>query len=222
MYAFVDQPGLLIAFLPVGPFQQNQSMIACKNTGKAALVDCGADPTPFLKLAKERGFVVEKLLQTHAHIDHVAGLPATKAVLPDAPLHLHRLDIPVYEDVPQRAQMYAQFGFHVKSLPAIDIFYEDGDIVELGELRIQVVHTPGHAPGHVCLEIIGHNAMVGGDLLFRQSIGRTDLPGCNWDDMVKSLKRIMTFPDDLRILPGHGEPTHIGFERRANPFLNGI
>lgn len=222
MYIFKDQPELLIAFLPVGPFQQNQSIIACKNTGMAALVDCGDDPKPFVRLAREQGFVIDKLLQTHAHIDHVAGLPQTKALYPDAPLHLHPLDIPVYEDVPVRAQMYAQFGFKVDSLPPIDVFYQEGDVVALGDLRLRVMHTPGHAPGHVCLDVQGYDCVIGGDLLFFQSIGRTDLPGCDQDDMVRSLKRILTLPDATKVLPGHGQPTSIGNERKTNPFLQGL
>lgn len=219
MYAFVDAQDVIIAFEPVGPFQQNQSFIGCKRTGQAALVDCGAPPNAFLRFAKENGFRIENLYLTHAHIDHVAGLGPARAALPDAPLHLHPLDRPLYEAVPRQAQLY---GFPVPPLPPIDVWYEDDAVIAVGDLRFEVIHTPGHAPGHVCLYERTQACVIGGDLLFRQGIGRTDLPGADPNAMVESLRKILTLDDAVQVLPGHGEPTTIGFERKANPFLQGI
>ena len=219
MYAFVDQAELLVAFSPVGPFQQNQSLVVCKKTGKAAIIDPGGDPDLFLAIANERQVEIVAILLTHAHIDHVAGLGPTKDRLPNVPIFLHPLDKPVYEAVPKQG---AAYGFPVPPLPSIDHEYEEGEIVDIGDLRLQVLHTPGHAPGHVCLQILGLNAMIGGDLLFRQSIGRTDLPLCDPSAMTQSLRRILTLDNAVRVLPGHGQPTTIGFERENNPFLQGL
>lgn len=203
---------------PVGPFAMNQALIGCKKTGKAALIDSGDRPDAFIQAAKTSGLTIEKLLQTHAHIDHVAGLAATKRALP-LPLYLHQDDLQIYEFVPQQAKMY---GFPVEDLPPIDHFYAENEIIEIGDLRLEVLHTPGHSPGHVCLYERTHGIMIGGDLLFRQSIGRTDLPLCDPQKMMQSLKRVMELPDEVVVFPGHMEPTTIGFERTMNPFLRNL
>lgn len=218
MQILLDESDIVVAFTPVGPFGMNQSIVGCKKTGHAALIDSGDAPDRFLAFAKSRGLTITKLLQTHAHIDHVAGLAATKRAI-DAPLYLHPLDQPVYDLVPQQGRAY---GFPVEALPLIDIFYEEGDLLAVGDLVFRVLHTPGHAPGHVCLLNDAHNLMIGGDLLFRESIGRTDLPGANHAHMMESLKRVAALPEATRVLPGHMEPTTIGYERQYNPFLRDL
>lgn len=218
MKPLIETDHVVIFSRAVGPFAMNQSLIACKTTGKAALVDSGDAPDLFIAAAKAHNLEIEYLLQTHAHIDHVAGLAATKRALP-LPLYLHKDDLPIYEFIPQQAKMY---GFPVEALPPIDHHYEDGDVLEVGDLRLEVMHTPGHAPGHVCLYERTRGILIGGDLLFRQSIGRTDLPLCDPQAMMRSLARVMQLPDNVVVLPGHMEPTTIGYERTMNPFLKNL
>lgn len=214
-----DSPTLFIASMPVGPFAMNQHIIADPRSGNAALVDAGGAPEPFEACLDERGFTLSMLLQTHGHIDHVATLRQTWAKYPDLHCYMHPLDMMNVE----RAESYGQMiGFPIEAPPRPDRELAEGDVIELGELRWNVLHTPGHAPGHVCFYEEGEGALIGGDLLFKQSIGRTDLPGCDPREMVRSLRRIMTLPDQVRVFPGHMGDTTIGEERRANPFVRGI
>lgn len=211
---------LFVACRPVGPFAMNQYLVACAETRRAILVDAGSDSADFLDLARRRNLHVEAIWQTHAHIDHVAGLAATRRALPDAPILMHPDDLPVLQSAPLVARMY---GIPLpEPLPMPDQLLADGDALVLGNRRFEVLHTPGHAPGHVCFLDAQANLALCGDLLFRDSIGRTDLPGCDPRQMTDSLRRILTLPDATRVLPGHMDDTTIGRERRSNPFLSAL
>lgn len=212
-----DTP-LHIASAPVGPFAMNQYLLVDATSGDAAIIDSGGDPRPFVDHAREAGAQVTFLLQTHAHIDHVAGLSATRDLV-DAPIFLHDDDLPLYESVAVQARM---FGMRLDPLPTPDRSFAEGDVVAVGSIELTVLHTPGHAPGHVCLWARDAGVLFGGDLLFRMSIGRTDLPGSDPRAMARSLERILTLPDDTLVLPGHMDVTTIGHERRHNPFLRDL
>ncbi len=214
----IDATSLHIVSAPVGPFAMNQYLLVDDKAGAAAIVDSGGDPAPFVAHATAAGASITDLLQTHAHIDHVAGLGATRELV-DAPIWLHDDDLPLYQGVTAQARM---FGMRLDPLPPPNRSWVDGDIVQVGSIELTVMHTPGHAPGHVCLWAREHGVVFGGDLLFRGSIGRTDLPGSDPRAMVASLQRILTLPDDTLVLPGHMEPTTIGRERRHNPFLRDL
>ena len=218
MRVFIDQPDLLLAGMPVGPFAMNEYLIACPRQNKAAIIDSGADPAPFLELAHQRGLDVVELLQTHGHIDHIAELRQTRDAT-GCKVRMHPLDLDNLRIAPQYGKM---IGFAIEHQPDHDIDLAEGDTINLGDLSLDVMHTPGHAPGHVCFHERNKNVLIGGDLLFRMSIGRTDLPGCNHDHMIASLRRMLELDDAVRVFPGHMDPTTIGFERRANPFLQGI
>lgn len=221
MNVLLENEHIVIVSQPVGPFAMNQLLVGCKRTHNAALIDAGAAPDDFIRAAADHGLTITHLLQTHAHIDHVAGLPETKKALP-LPLHLHKEDLPVYQQVPLQAKMLPHLGLSIGALPDIDHFYTDGETISVGELSFEILHTPGHSPGHVCLYAKEARVLIGGDLLFRQSIGRTDLPLCDPQKMMHSLRRVMELPDDVMVFPGHMEPTTIGFERRMNPFLQNL
>lgn len=221
MNVLLENDHIVIVSQPVGPFAMNQSLVGCKRTNTAALIDSGASPDAFIRAAEDRSLTITHLLQTHAHIDHVAGLEETKSKLP-LPLYLHKDDLPVYEAIPMQAKMLPQLGLNIGTLPPIDHYYTNDEILSVGDLRFQVLHTPGHAPGHVCLYEKDQRVLIGGDLLFRQSIGRTDLPLCDPQKMMESLKRVLELPDDVMVFPGHMEPTTIGFERKMNPFLQNL
>ncbi len=208
----------LIAGVPVGPFQMNQYLVACTATGDAALIDGGAPADDFVAFADARGLRITRVLQTHGHVDHVAGLASIARTL-QIPIALHPEDRPLYDAAPLVARMY---GFACDPPPAPDQDLADGDQIALGQLRLDVWHTPGHSPGHVLLVETARRFCMAGDLIFAGSIGRTDLPGCDEDAMMRSLRRALTLDDAVALFPGHMAPTTIGRERRTNPFLTGL
>lgn len=212
---FCHEP-YLIAGRPVGPFAMNEYVVGCTRTGEAAIVDSGGDPRLFLDFCDDRGLRITRLLQTHAHVDHVAGLKATKAAT-GAPILLHPDDAPVYASAPASGLF---FGIRIDAPPPVDHDLSDGDVIQFGDVRLEVLHTPGHCPGHVCFVDRDAHHVLAGDLLFKGSVGRTDLPGAEPDQMGPSLSRIFTLDDDFRVYPGHMEPTTIGHERATNPFLD--
>jgi hydroxyacylglutathione hydrolase len=204
---------------PVTQFQQNQSLLGCKKTGEAAIIDAGGRPSPFIEAAERKGLEVWHLLQTHGHIDHVSGLKETKELLPAALLYLHPDDLPVYDSVSEQSRM---FGVDCDlPLPDIDKHLEDGMTITVGEIDLEVVHTPGHSPGHVIFVNRQHQFVIGGDLLFENSIGRTDLPLCDSSAMENSIRKLynLGLSDDCLVFPGHMSMTTLGEERKNNQFV---
>ena len=202
--------------IPNGQFVENCYLVIDEATRQCAVVDPG----------EEAGLIVHKLRAadvepaaiwlTHAHIDHVMGVPRLKAET-GAPVYLHPADLPLYEAVPDQA---AWFGLSAPRLPAPDRGFAHGDVLRLGNLEFRVRHAPGHSPGHVVL--VGPDAVLGGDVLFQGSIGRTDLPGADFDTLIASIEReLLSLPDSTTVHTGHGPDTTIGHERRTNPFLTG-
>lgn len=215
----LETDALIVKTLPVTPFEMNMYLLGCKSTGDAAIVDAGdSDVARWVEAAGGDG-AIKHVLQTHGHVDHVAGLADFKEALPDAPVYLHPLDDWIAAAAP--AQGLAM-GMRCPSPPAADVALADGDVLRVGDLEIGVLHTPGHAPGHVCFYLAAHAALFGGDLIFQGSIGRTDFPGCDADDMRASLRRASELPPDTVVFPGHMGPTTIGAEVASNPFLQGL
>lgn len=212
-----ESSGVRIHGEPVGPLSMNQYLVACLKTKKAAIVDSGdPDPTRFLDTAKSCGYTIEKLLQTHAHIDHVMGLAETKRRLPDADVYLHPKDAVWYENTAEQSR---RFGFSIEQPDPWDVDLSDNDVVDVGDLSFRVLETPGHAPGHVCFYNDTEDVLFVGDLIFQGSIGRTDLPFCDQNDMVQSLRRVMALPKETKLYPGHMGPTTMATELSSNPFL---
>ena len=203
----------------VPPFMKNGWVIACSRTREAAVVDPGDEVEALLALVRETGVNVRHILLTHAHFDHVTGVAAAVRALA-VPVHMHRDDLFLYERVEQQGAM---FGMPVEPQPAPDKF-DDGTPIEIGDVQIRAHHTPGHCPGEVCLEVTERGApethLFVGDSLFAGSIGRTDLPGGNYDVLMQSITTvIMGFGDDAIVHPGHGPDTTVGRERTRNPFV---
>jgi len=210
---------MIIQVRAVPPFQKNGFVLGCERTHAAILIDPGDEVDELLAVIRDFGLEVEHILLTHAHLDHVTGVGAAKEAL-DVPVYLHRDDLPLYERVEQQGAM---FGIKVRRQPDIDRFY-DGSPIEFGDYAVRVHHTPGHCPGGVCLQI-GRTGTVGehlfvGDTLFASSIGRTDLPGGDYETLMQSITRVL-FPlgDSAIVHPGHGPDTTIGRERTTNPFV---
>lgn len=197
-----------------GAFAQNGYLVSCVASRKAILVDPGGGVEEMLATARQEGLDVELIVLTHAHLDHVDGVARAKRET-GAPVLLHPADEPLYHAAPAQA---GWFGVHVEPPPPIDRYLEDGGIVRFGGCELRVRHTPGHSPGHVIL--VGDGVALVGDVVFAGSIGRTDLPGGDFQQLMQSIRtHVLTLPDETVLYCGHGPETTVGHERVANPFL---
>lgn len=197
-----------------GVFGENCYLVTCAGTGRGILVDPGAATPEMLGAAREQGVAVELIVLTHAHIDHVEGVAEAKRAT-DAPVLLHRDDEQMYHAAPLQAEW---FGVRVEPPPPVDAYLAHGDVVRFGECELAVRHAPGHAAGHVLL--VGEEMALVGDVVFRGSIGRTDLPGGDFRTLMRSIReQVLTLPDEMTLHTGHGPETTVGYERLTNPFL---
>jgi hydroxyacylglutathione hydrolase len=200
-----------------GPFQENAYLLECATTGRAAVVDPGYAADGMAEAIRQEGLEVEAIYLTHAHLDHVEGIPAVRRVT-GAPIFLHPDDRFLYDRAPAQAQA---FGYRLEGdLPPVDRDLQPGSRVRVGEVELEVRFAPGHAPGHVIFHAPPEKVALVGDVIFHRSIGRTDLPGGDFQRLIRSIRtQILTLPDDTLLLTGHGPDTRVGEERRGNPFL---
>ncbi len=204
--------------MPNGQFIQNCYLVADADRKVAIMVDPGEEAGRFLSELKRRNWVLQAIWLTHAHIDHVMGVEAVHAAHP-VPIHLHRADLPLYRDLPEQGRW---LGFAVKDtpLPLPGHEFRNGETLRVGDISFTVRHVPGHSPGHVAF--VGNGVILGGDVLFSGSIGRTDLPGGDMPTLMQSIQaQFLTLPDTTIVYSGHGPETTIGVERETNPFLTG-
>jgi len=212
---------MIVESQAVGPFFKNGFVVGCEETREAVLIDPGDEVASLLAFADRSGLSIRHILLTHAHVDHVTGVAAAKRAL-NVPIHLHKDDLFLYD---RAVEMGAMFGLTVEPQPPIDRFYTPAQTIPFGTYEARVHHTPGHCPGGVCLQIGKANTsgkeLFVGDTLFAGSIGRTDLPGGDYDTLIASIRNVL-FPlgDEAIVHSGHGPDTTIGKERRTNPFLN--
>lgn len=201
-------------FHDVGPFGNNIYIVTDPATRETAVVDVGFEPERVIDVVRREGLRVRWLLATHAHYDHVAAmLPVQRAV--GGVFALHPADRPLLERVEFQGSM---FGLPPVDVPEIGLELADGMQVPLGGQALDVLFTPGHAPGHVTFR--HGETLWSGDVLFAGSVGRTDLPGASWELLERSIReRLFPLGDEMKVLPGHGSATTIGEERRSNPFV---
>ena len=204
-----------------GPFQKNGYVLGCERTKEAVYIDPGDEVMQLLDVVTDLGLKVKYILLTHAHVDHVSGVAEAKRKL-QAPICLHRADQSLYDNA---ARQGAIFGMQVEQPPPVDRYYDGTEPLTFGDYVVAVHHTPGHAPGGVCLAVSKASdtsppALFVGDNLFAGSIGRTDLPGGDYDVLMQSITEVLfAFPDECVVYSGHGPETTIGRERRGNPFV---
>ncbi len=205
--------------IPVTPYQQNCSLIWCEKSGRGAFVDPGGEAPRLLEAARREKVEVEKILLTHGHLDHVGAAPEIAAALGVPIVGPQREDGFWFGLLPTQAQMF--------DFPPIDAFepdqwLEEGERVTVGELALEVLHCPGHTPGHVVYHQREAETLFVGDVLFKGSVGRSDFPRGDHATLIRSIReKLLPLGDGITIVPGHGPTSTLGHEKRHNPFLNG-
>ncbi len=222
MNAIIKKNTLNLVSFPVGSYACNCSVLYSEKTREALVIDPGNDHELILKTIKELNINVKKLLHTHAHFDHI-GRSSEVSLATGATMHLHKGDQFLYDMLPQQGLF---FGQKVGTPKALDSFLEDGENFTFSDTEINTflttLHTPGHTPGSCCFysEYFDTPQLFAGDTLFSQSIGRTDLPGGDSRLIIKSIKeRLLTLPEETKVITGHGPDTSIFKEKKSNPFL---
>lgn len=220
---------MIIEELTVTAFQQHTRIVGCETTRQAICIDPGDEAERIVETLERLGLNLQAIALTHAHLDHVGGVAALKKLKPNATINLHKADEFMYTGLPEQPawigiprSQWAALGFDFEEPPPVDEFWTDGQAFDVGELKFEVLHCPGHTPGHVVLYEPKERKVFVGDVLFAGSIGRTDLPGGSMEQLLDSIKnKLLSLDDDVTVYSGHGPLTTIGEERLTNPFLTG-
>jgi len=220
---------MIIETLILSAFQQNTRLVACEATRKAICIDPGDKSSELLDLIKKKDLKLETIALTHGHLDHVGGTSELFKHFPKAKIILHKDDEDLYYGLRQQPlvmgiqeQQLKAFGFDYEEPPQLTCNWEHGEIFHVGELKFEIRHCPGHTRGHVVLVEHKQKRVFVGDCLFAGSIGRTDLPGGDHEQLLDSINtNLLSLDDDFTVYSGHGPETTIGRERTTNPFLNG-
>lgn len=207
---------MIIKSLVVGPLESNCFIIADNHTKEALLIDPGDEPERILELITENNFRIKFIVCTHAHFDHVGALPEIKKET-NALIVIHKNEVGIYKHT---REMASSWGYELEPLPEPDILVSEGDNLNIGDSQFKIFHTPGHSPGGIC--IFGGGILITGDTLFKGSVGRTDLLGGNIEELIISFKRLMSLPEETKVLPGHGPTSTIRQEKVNNYFSNEI
>lgn len=210
------------------PFQQNTRVVSCEQTGKAICIDPGEESPEVVEYIEQNGLDLAAICLTHGHLDHVGGAAYLHDRFPEADVIAHREEAELYYSLPKQPLLMgiqphqlAALGMDYAEPPKITRFAEHEDVLEVGELRFEIRHCPGHTLGHIVLVEENERTVFSGDCLFSGTIGRTDLPGGNFQRLIGSIRsEILSLPDDFTVCCGHGPDTTVGRERASNPFLS--
>ncbi len=203
---------MIIRNLVVGPLEANSFVIVDESSKRAMVVDPGDDPDRTMDVVNEVGASVDYIVCTHAHFDHVGGLPEIVKET-GAKIVIHADELEIYRSA---RDMAAFWGYDIEALPEPDLLVKDGDEIRCGALVFKILHTPGHSPGSICL--FGEGVVITGDTLFAGSVGRTDFHGGDMNKLKESFNRLLSLPEDTEVLAGHGPASTIGRERSENFF----
>ena len=207
---------MIIEQLTLGPFMVNCYIVGDADSGDAVLVDTGDNAQRIIKKVESHGLKPVCIANTHAHVDHVGAVKEVGTYY-EIGFHLHAGDKPVLEGLQTQSRF---FGVRYDGTPEITAYLEDGAILKAGTIEMEVLHTPGHSPGGVCFHIPSEKVLFSGDTLFAGSIGRTDLPGGSFNELINSInEKLLVLPDDTVVYSGHGPESTIGREKLSNPFL---
>lgn len=208
---------MIVKGLTVGLLQENCYILECEKSRKGVIIDPGDNARAILKLVAQTGVTIERIINTHAHFDHVMAVNAVKAAT-QARFCLHPADLPILRDAPARTQLW--LDSEIDPIDDPDEFLAHGQQIQMGEETLEVRFTPGHAPGHVVFIHHASRQVFGGDTLFQGSIGRFDIPLADGPTLLKSIReQLFTLADAYTVYPGHGPATTIGQEKRHNPFV---
>lgn len=207
---------MIIQCIAGGMFLENCYIVGDESSNEGILIDPGEQIDDILQQVKSSGLNISKIVNTHNHLDHVAGVEIAKNEL-KVPFYIHKKDQPVLDALPEACQRWPQFSDIVK--PEVDHYLEEGDKIKIGSLEAEVLLVPGHSWGHICLVI--ENNVIAGDTLFAGSVGRVDLTGgTSMEELLGSIRaKLFVLPDSCSVFPGHGPSTTIGIEKRSNPFF---
>jgi hydroxyacylglutathione hydrolase len=220
---------MIIKTFVLTAFQQNTRVVSCESTRKAICIDPGEPSQELVDYIRENDLDLQAIILTHGHLDHIGGTTALAKEFPGVEVLLHKEEMYLYESLAQQPLLMgvqphqmAAMGMDYEDAPVPTRFLEDGEEYTVGDLRFLVRHVPGHTLGHIVLAEQTEKAVFTGDCLFSGTIGRTDLPGGDYDQLIGSIKaRVLTLGDDFTVYCGHGPETTIGRERVSNPFLTG-
>jgi len=208
---------MIFEYTEVAPLGVNCFVVGCEETGQGVIVDPGGDAEKIIEMVSRHKLAIIAILNTHGHFDHV-GANCAMVDLYKVPLMIHHSDSDMLQRVQEVSTRYGVPGG--KNSPPADSFLEDGQEIGIGNLKIKVLHTPGHTQGGCCLYIQSEKKVITGDTLFADSIGRTDLPGGSHEQLLASIRnKLFTLPDDVTVYPGHGRATTIGYEKQNNPYF---
>lgn len=212
----MENINIICETIVVGAFGTNCYLVYRRESSQCLVVDPGAEPNKIFQAIAESNLEPVAIINTHGHVDHVGANKDIKDKF-NIPLYIHVSDS-------HKLQSVLQSGFALmlgaKASPPADVLMQDGDGLDLGEVNLRVIHTPGHSPGSVCLYSGSDGVLLSGDTLFCRGVGRTDFPGGSWEELERSIaENIYTLPDDTIVYPGHGPATTVGQEKESNPFV---
>lgn len=220
---------MIVKTFPLTTFQQNTRIVVCEETRKAICIDPATKSDELVKFIIDNDLELQAITLTHGHLDHVGGTTDLHKSFPQVEILLHKDDEDLYYGLPQQPLMMgipqfalASYGMDYENPPELTRNWEDGEVYQVGNLHFKVLHCPGHTRGHVVLAEENHQKVFVGDCLFEGSIGRTDLPGGDYEQLMDSINRnIISLGDDFTVYSGHGRETTVGHEKATNPFLTG-
>jgi len=220
-FEYSDDSAYLCSF-PIAPLDCNATVVVCRNTGKAAVIDPGGDIPELLEVINAENAVLTEILLTHAHFDHCMSIDIITEERKNSiqNIMLHQDDFTWYENIPLMAGRFGVQISNEKKFPEITQNLSDGDELTIGNIHVKVIHTPGHSAGSVCFYLKDLNVLIAGDTLFQGSIGRTDLPGGSFEIISDSIRnKLYLLPEQTAVITGHGPATSIGIEKKSNAFV---